>query len=317
MRFFISITIIILLAFSCKTQEAISIQEPPNLAEKLGYDRDAKLLIMHADDLGVAQGVNQASIEAFEQSAISSASIMVPCPWFGDLAAYASLHPELCWGIHLTLTAEWKYYKWDGILPSSEIPSLINEDGFMYDNVQDVVANADLKEIRQELRAQIDRALASGIALSHLDSHMGTLFSTPELFKLYVELGNEYQLPVMIMGPVVPPSWNLQEYMGPIHAPLDHLQMLSDFPTDWDDFYNEKLAQVQPGLNEIIIHLGFDNEEMQAIMVDHPAFGSEWRQKDLDYVLSEGFRSKLKEYNIKLVSYREIREALLKEVKDH
>jgi len=306
----------LIFALSCKAPDKLMSQSN-TLAEKLGYKSDAKLLIMHADDLGVAQGVNQASIKALESSAVSSASIMVPCPWFGDLAAYASQHPEYCWGIHLTLTAEWKYYKWGGVLPATEIPSLINEDGFMYDNVQDVIAHANLEEVEKELRAQIDRALDSGITLSHLDSHMGTLFSTPALFKLYVKLGNQYQLPVMIMGPVVPPSWNLQEYIGPIHAPLDHLQMLSDFPISWDAFYNEKLSQVKPGLNEIIVHLGYDNEEMQAIMIDHPAFGASWRQKDFDYVMSDGFKEKLNEYDIHLVSYREIRAALLAEVKGH
>ncbi len=299
----------------CVAQQQI-VQSAPSLAESLGYEKDAKLLIMHADDLGVAQGVNAASIAALEKSAVSSASIMVPCPWYNDLAAYASEHPEYCWGIHLTLTSEWKYYKWSGVSASSEIPSLINDQGYMYDNVQDVVTHAKLEDVKKELRAQIDKAIASGINLSHLDSHMGVLFSTPELLRLYVELGNEYQLPVMIMGPMVPPSWNLSEYLGPIHAPLDHLQMMGDFPTDWESFYHEKLSQVKPGLNEIIVHLGYDNAEMQGIMIDHPAFGSAWRQKDFEYVMSEGFRATLEEYNIHLVSYRQIREVLLAQIDD-
>jgi len=279
---------------------------PKNLAEQLGYDRNAKLLIMHADDLGVAHGVNTASIEAFEKGRISSASIMVPCPWFPELADYAKDHPELCWGIHLTLTAEWKHYKWDGVLSKSEIPSLLNDKGFMYDNVAEVIENANIVEIEKELRAQIERAQKFGIKLSHLDSHMGTLFATPELFKLYVTLGNEYDLPVMIPGPSIPPSWNLKEYKGDIHAPLDNLQMLGTFPTDWKVFYGEKLAQVKPGLNEIIVHLGYDNDEMKAIMIDHPDFGSAWRQKDLDYLLSEDYVQKLKEYEINLISYQDI-----------
>jgi len=266
---------------------------------------------MHADDLGVAHSVNAASIEAFDKGGISSSSIMVPCPWFSEIAAYARAHPEYCWGLHLTLTSEWKYYKWDGVASSDKISSLLNEEGVMYDKVIDVVSHADLIEVEAELRAQIDKALASGIEVSHLDSHMGTLFATPELFNIYVRLGNEYQLPVMVPGARIPPSWDIDSLMGPIHYPLNKLIMMGQMAPDWRQMYDDMIDQIVPGLNEIIVHLGYDDAEMQAVMVDHPDFGAEWRQKDLDYVLSDHYRQKLEDANIRLISWKDVRTALL------
>ncbi len=287
-----------------------------NIAELLGYPSDSKLLIMHADDLGVTHSVNAASIEAFEKGGISSSSIMVPCPWFSEIAKYAREHPEYCWGLHLTLTSEWKYYKWDGVSSSDKIPSLLNEAGVMYDKVIDVVSHASLDEVEAEIRAQIDKALSSGIPVSHLDSHMGTLFATPELFAIYVKLGKEYDLPIMVPGPRIPPSWELESMAGEVHYPLDKLIMMGQMVPDWRSMYDSMIDQIVPGLNEIIVHLGYDDAEMQAVMVDHPDFGAEWRQKDLDYVLSDHYREKLKEHDIHIVTWREIRKVLMESKTD-
>ena len=281
-----------------------------NMAELLGHPKESKLLIMHADDLGVSHSVNQASIEAFEKGGISSSSIMVPCPWFGEIAEYARDNPQFCWGLHLTLTSEWKYYKWDGCASSDRITSLLNEDNVFYDKVIDVVSNAKLDEVEVELRAQIEKAIKAGINVSHLDSHMGTLFATPELFKLYVTLGNEYELPVMIPGARVPPSWDIDSFLGEIQYPLDQLVMLNEMSDDWTAMYDSMVDKVGPGLNEIIVHLGYDDAELQAVMIDHPAFGANWRQKDLDYVLSDHYKKKLAEHDIILISWNEVRRAL-------
>jgi len=287
-----------------------------NIAQRLGYAPDAKLLIMHADDLGVTHSVNSASFEAFEKGGISSSSIMVPCPWFSEVAEYASQHPEYCWGLHLTLTSEWKYYKWDGVASSDQISSLLNEDGVMYDKVIDVATNASLGEVETEIRAQIDKALASGIPVSHLDSHMGTLFATPELFAIYVKLGKEYDLPIMVPGPRIPPSWGLESMAGEVHYPLDKLIMMGQMVPDWRSMYDSMLDQIVPGLNEIIVHLGYDDAEMQGVMIDHPDFGAEWRQKDLDYVLSDHYQDQLKKHDIHIVSWREVREVLMEAKRD-
>ncbi len=302
-----TLKILVLLALSA----SYTVVQGQNIAELLGYPSDAKLLIMHADDLGVTHSVNAASIEAFEKGGISSSSIMVPCPWFSEIAEYASQHPEYCWGLHLTLTSEWKYYKWDGVSSSDRIPTLLNDEGVMYDKVVDVVTYASLDEVEMEIRAQIDKALEAGIPVSHLDSHMGTLFATPEFFAIYVKLGKEYDLPIMVPGPRIPPSWGLETMAGSVHYPLDKLIMMGQMVPDWRSMYDSMIDQIVPGLNEIIVHLGYDDSEMQAVMIDHPDFGATWRQKDLDYVLSDHYQDKLKEHDIHVVTWREIREVLM------
>ena len=286
-----------------------------NIAERLGYEKDAKLLIMHADDIGVAYSVNRATIRAFEESGISSASIMVPCPWFKDIVTYIEENPGFDYGLHLTFTAEWENYKWDGVLPSSEIPSLINEEGYFYASVQEVVENAKPEEVEKELRAQVQRAIDFGIDPTHLDSHMGTLFSHPEYFKSYQKVGKEYGIPVFVPIDRLGQSPQFADLLDPWVIPVDRLYSVETDvkPDDWADFYGEVLNNMPSGLNEIIIHLAYDDEEMQAITVNHPDFGSAWRQRDLDFVLSSDFKSLLKKNNIQLVTYRQIKELLNQE----
>lgn len=299
----ISIFSLIICTFSCA-------QSTADVIKKLGYSNQDKLLIIHADDLGVSHSVNIASIEAFEKKGITSASIMVPCPWFPHIAQYASAHPELCWGIHLTLTAEWDHYKWDGVSSSNEIGSILDDKNFMYASVAEVLAEYSLEEIKKELRAQIDRAIQFEVPLSHLDSHMGTLFSNEELFKAYLSMGNEYKLPILMPYNRIPKEWNVDALMGPYQVGVKQIIMLPASSDTWRDVYKSALEQIEPGINEMIIHLGKDNGELQEVMVDHIDFGATWRQNDLDYILSEEFRNVLRDNDIHMISWKEIKSAL-------
>src|SRR5579859_2693865 len=140
------------------------------LQEKLGYPRDAKLLIVHADDLGVTHSVNAASLHALESGGINSASLMVPCPWFPEIADYAKSHPSADFGLHLTLTSERVYYRWGPVAPRDKVPSLVDANGYFH---HDWSAGTRIqpKDAETELRAQIERAYAMGIRPTHLDSH--------------------------------------------------------------------------------------------------------------------------------------------------
>ena len=283
-----------------------------SLAERLGYEKDAKLLIIHADDIGLAHSVNTATVKAFEQSGISSASIMVPCPWFPEIASFAKANPEYDFGLHLTLTAEWKNLRWGGVSPANLIPSLLDKDGFLYSSSEEVAKFADPEQVELELRAQVDRARAFGVTPTHLDSHMGSLFSTPELFKIYLKVGAAYNLPVFIPRNAAAGYPELFELIGNKQIFVDNFFMMNSNRTaeEWTAFYQNIVENIKPGLNEIIVHLAIDDSEMQAVAIEHPDFGSTWRQNDLNTVTSQEFKATLDEHNIQLVTWGQIKKLL-------
>jgi predicted glycoside hydrolase/deacetylase ChbG (UPF0249 family) len=292
----------------------VSGQQKTSLAERLGFPKNSKLLIIHADDAGLSHSVNKATIAAFEKGGITSASIMVPCPWFYEFAEYAKNNKEYDIGVHLTFSGEWKYYKWDGVLPSNEIPGLINEDGYFYSSSIEAAQNGTVDEIKREGKAQIERAIAFGINVTHIDTHVGTMFKSPELIKAYLELGKEFELPVFIFPEILN---KLPEDIVPKEniVMVDHrcrVNLKSGLP--WTECYKKAIEGAKPGLNMLIVHLALDNEEMQAICIDHPGYGSTWRQKDFNYVTSQEFKSVLKKNNVYPVTWKMIRDLLKNEL---
>src|SRR5262249_3064 len=150
-----------------------------SIAERLGYPAGAKLLILHADDLAVAHSEDAASFDALDKHAVTSASIMVPCPWLTEVAAYAKAHPDADLGLHLTLTSEWKTYHWGSVESKDKVPSLYDPSGYLWPETAPAAQNLKADEVEREVRAQIEKAIAMGIHPTHLDSHMGVLFSRP------------------------------------------------------------------------------------------------------------------------------------------
>jgi predicted glycoside hydrolase/deacetylase ChbG (UPF0249 family) len=276
------------------------------VAERLGYPRDAKLLILHADDLGFAHSANAASFDALDKGVISSASIMVPTPWITEVAAYARAHPDADLGLHLTLTAEWETYRWGSVESKDKVPSLLDPDGTFPNNDSVVGVRAKQAEIELELRAQIQRAMALGIRPTHLDSHMGSLFTTPALLATYVKIAHEYHLPFLALrnnpfgGPPMP--------LAPNDIPLDALiQAFEDGPAEkWKQFYLNAIANLKPGLTEIIVHLGHDDAELQAVTINQKPWGSAWRQRDYDVVNSPEFKKALQDNKIVLIKWRDL-----------
>src|SRR6266446_1118602 len=181
----IPVTLFIAAAISTKAQ---TVSNP--LAEQLGYPPNTKLLIVHADDLGVTHSVNAASIKALESGAVNSASIMVPCPWFPEIAEYAKTHPEMDFGLHLTLTSERIYIRWGPVASADKVRSLLDENSYFHHDWTPAT-KIDPHEVEIELRAQIERAYAMGVRPTHLDSHQYRLESTgKELFEVALRLAN-------------------------------------------------------------------------------------------------------------------------------
>jgi predicted glycoside hydrolase/deacetylase ChbG (UPF0249 family) len=273
-----------------------SFAQTKTLAERLGYPSNSKLLIIHADDLAVAHSQDAASFAALDQHAVTSASIMVPCPWLTEVADYAKAHPDADLGLHLTLTAEWKTYRWGPVASKNTVPSLLDSSGYLWPEVEPAIRSLKSDEVEREIRAQVERAIAMGIHPTHLDSHMGTLFARPDLFAVYMKIAHEYELPFLAVRTPDAPK-ELLSMLTDKDFLLDSLVIAdpSVNPANWRTFYTSAIKNLKPGLTEIIVHLGHDDAEMQAVMVDHPDYGAAWRQRDFDAVTSPEFKKSLED----------------------
>lgn len=180
--------------------QILAAQTETTYAEKLGYPKGAKIIILHIDDMGMSYDSNIGGIEAMTKGVANSCSVMMPCPWVPGFVHYMKAHPGLDAGLHLTLTSEWKDYRWGPLSGKPQTPGLTDAEGAMWRGVADVVKHASADEVETEIRAQVDRAKTMGFEPTHLDSHMGTLFATPAFIERYIKVGIEYQIPVMFPG---------------------------------------------------------------------------------------------------------------------
>jgi predicted glycoside hydrolase/deacetylase ChbG (UPF0249 family) len=301
MRFLLPI---FLAGLSC---HSLSQAPPKTVEERLGYPASARLLVIHADDLGMNHSVNRATLEALEKGWITSASILVPCPWFPEVARWAKQHPNADLGIHLALTSEWTDFRWGPVSGPSRVASLLDADGYFPLDTPEVVLNAKLGDVEYELRSQIDRAKAAGIPVTHLDMHMAGMVSSQELFGVYRKLRDQYKLPILLE----PPGTH-----GPpvgISVPAEEItvqRIITMEPgiaaQDWMGWYKKQLAPLPPGVYQVIVHLAYDDEEMRGATWDHPDWGAAWRQRDFDMVKSAEFRQFLKQQGFVLVTWREL-----------
>lgn len=281
------------------------------IAERLGYPRDAKLLIIHADDLAVSHSEDAASFDALDKHAATSASIMVPCPWLTEVAEYAKAHPDADLGLHLTLNAEWKADRWGPIESKDKVPSLLDPSGYFWSDVPPAMQRFKADEAEREIRAQIERAMAMGIHPTHLDSHMGALFLRPDLFGAYIKVAREYKLPFLAtLTPDTPSA--LSGLLSEKDIVLNSVVIATPNvqPANWKNFYLDAIRNLKPGLTEIIVHLAHDDAESQAVMIDHVDYGAAWRQRDYDVITSPEFKKALEDNHIVLVHWSDLKKLL-------
>ena len=261
------------------------------IAEKLGYPQDVRLLILQSD-LAMMHSTDRAAFEALEKHWITSATIIVPCPWFPEAAAFARTHPG-DYGLHLALNSEWESYRWGPVSPRATVPSLLDASGYFPPLTADVVAHAKPEEVERELRAQIEKARAAGIVITHLDAHMETLWASPMLVEIYKRVGREYGLPVLLPD-----------------GPVKDIQIGPRVPNEqWLDWYRKRLAALGPGVYQLTLHLGYDDDEARGATGDQP-WGAAWRQRDWDMLRGDEFRQFLREQKFVLVTWRELSKVL-------
>jgi predicted glycoside hydrolase/deacetylase ChbG (UPF0249 family) len=255
---------------------------------------DPIYLIIRSDDAGMSHSVNMALQRLIESGLPVSVSVMFPTPWYQETVEILKRHPQVAVGIHLTLNSEWKNYRWGPVLGRSAVPSLVDAEGYFFPSSEALHQNhPDLKEVEKELRAQIDRALRSGLKIDYVDYHMGTAVRYAEFRELTERLAREFGL-------------GMSEYFG---EPRDNPQY-SAAPASKGDSLVAMINRLGPGYNLVVTHVGIDNEELGALLDMNTDGGlpdmSKNRQGELDALTSRRFSEAVKARNVRLITYRQL-----------
>lgn len=286
-------------------------------AERLGWPAGTKAVIFHVDDAGMSYDSNMGAIQAIENGVATSTSIMMPCPWVPHFAAYLKDHPRVDAGLHLTLNAEWRNYRWGPVAGQRAVPGLADAHGYLWHGVPEVLGHAAADEVETEIRAQVDKALAMGIQPTHLDSHMGTCFH-PLFVERYVKVGIEKQIPILMFGGHMQHVRAEAGEFEPLirvlaarvwDAGLPVIDDLVTQPTKANDYEQRKqqlialLRDVKPGITEIIVHCTAPTEAFAQISSSGPA-----REAELRLMTDPDVRAFLEEEGIILTTWRELKE---------
>jgi predicted glycoside hydrolase/deacetylase ChbG (UPF0249 family) len=271
-----------------------------SLAERLGYAADARLLIVNCDDLGSSHAANVAIEESIRRGFATSATLMVPCPWAFEAATSLA---DLDVGVHLTLTAEYPGYRWRSLTGAA---SLHNAEGFLPLTTEEVFAKAELGDVRAECRAQIDQALAWGVDVTHLDTHMGAVQTDPRFFLIYIELAADYDLPLRMAG-----------VSGERALGFECRRPAADLGCVFTDHFIsppwgkptrpvllDRLPRLRAGVSEIYLHPVADGRELRG----YDKQAADVRAGDHANLLDDELRAILEDQRVRLISFRPLRD---------
>ncbi len=291
--------------------------DAPSFGVRLGWRADQVVVILHVDDVGMSRSSNLGAVEAVEKGVATSWAVMMPCPWVPDIARYLRDHPQVDSGLHLALTSEWAPYRWGPVAGKAQVPGLVDPEGCLWRSVAGVVAKASPEEIEREIRAQVDRAETLGMPLTHLDSHMGTLFARPDFFERFAKVGMEKHIPVLAVGGHatytkienpeatgelqvwIPKLWNSRL---PVLDDL-HTGSYGWKPAEKTERLLSLLQELKPGVTEILFHASRPTEDFPVI-----TGSSESRFADLKALTDPKVRQLIQQRGIVLTTWRELME---------
>jgi predicted glycoside hydrolase/deacetylase ChbG (UPF0249 family) len=302
-----------------------------NLAEKLGYEKDAKLLIIHADDGGFLQSANRATQRLLENGSISSASYMIPTPWIYQAAEYFRNRGHCDMGVHIVLNSEWPDYRWGPAAATHKVTSLVDEFGNLWASHELFAEHAKTQEVIVEIRAQIQKAFRLGFSPSHIDTHMGTVYIKAEVLRAYVQLAREFRLVPMLprWSEALEAHWKSLSWIdaAALKAILLELERQNEVLLDRiildaggaslearTNNYLQIVKTLPPGLTQLIVHLCDQTEEFDTIINRQPR--ERRRYWDVEILQSEKFRNALADAGITLVNWRDIQRIRYPEIKD-
>ena len=267
----------------------------------------AKRLIIHADDIGMSESVNRAAFALVERGTVTSLSVMVPAPAFAHAVAWLKEHPETDVGVHLTLTSEWSAVRWRPVSPPDSVPSLVEADGTLKQRWS--ASSADPRDVDRELRAQIALARRSGLTITHLDVHQFALYGVGRRYaELLAKIAIDEDLPVLLARDGLPGSEQVASLMrDPII--IDAIKSIGpgEMPSQWAHYYDGIVRTLPYGVTELIVHPGFDDEELRAMTVGYGKWGAAWRQREYDVLASDAFKKLLADRSILLSRWRTLR----------
>jgi hypothetical protein len=301
-------------------------------ADRLGFPKGARVLILHVDDAGMSFDSNEGVENALIKGVSTSTSVMMTCPWVPGFIHFLKLHPEIDAGLHLTLTSEWTSYRWGPLAGKKNVPGLVDKEGDLWPSVSEVVAHASADEIEMEMEAQLDRARTMGFEPTHMDTHMGTVYGSPEFLMRYIKLGIKNHIPVMLPGGADILIQNQTKFsdatigqmriLGKMlwNAGLPVLDDLHNYSYDWvipadissddkklDDYktakYIEALKTLKPGLTMMIMHCTDTGPEFKYISDSGPT-----RRGDMLAMMNPAFKKALADQGIILTTWREVKQ---------
>lgn len=278
--------------------------------ERFGLDSEERILIVHVDDIGMCQSTLSAFDQLWKEGAVSSGSVMAPCPWFPAVTEWYKRHPDADLGLHLTLTSESQNYRWGPLNRTSIADSLLDQSGcYFHKDRKAVCDHANVDAVTSEIQTQLDCVTQAGLKVTHLDNHMYTCLQ-PRFLPQFLWLAITHKLPALVtwehlhhLGPAQKLNWinQLNNTGLPIFDRILVIKRCREIKQYLSEFRNA-ISNLPSGLSCLLVHPAKDSEELRKILPD-----SQYRVTEYHALLEISPLQLAQEMGVKLINYKTFR----------